>query len=47
MGSDGGRTYFWKCSTIVGGIYFFFVTENIMKIYIRFSEWRVRVILFI
>ncbi|XP_065051104.1 metal cation symporter ZIP8-like [Rhopilema esculentum] len=42
MGSDGGKTYFWKCSTIVGGIYFFFVTENIMKIYIRFAEWRRR-----
>ena len=41
MGSDGDHSYLWKGCTIVGGIYFFFITENLMKIYIRFSEWKV------
>ena len=45
LGSDGDHGYLWKCSTVVGGIYFFFITENLMKIYIRFSEWKVSVFL--
>jgi len=42
LGSDEDHSYLWKCSTVVGGVYFFFITENIMKIYIRFSEWKRR-----
>eukprot|EP00112_Aurelia_sp_Birch-Aquarium-sp1_P001984 Seg1218.7 transcript_id=Seg1218.7/GoldUCD/mRNA.D3Y31 product="Zinc transporter ZIP14" protein_id=Seg1218.7/GoldUCD/D3Y31 len=43
--SSGGnetenRAHLWKSCVIVGGIYFFFITENLMKIYIRFSEWK-------
>ena len=33
--------YLWKCCVIVVGLYFFFITENLMKMYIRFAEWKV------
>ena len=41
FGKDGSVDYVWKCSMIVGGVYFFFITENLMKMYIRFAEWKV------
>jgi len=40
LGGDADNSYLWKCSTVVGGIYFFFITENLLKIYVRFSEWK-------
>eukprot|EP00794_Sanderia_malayensis_P016746 gene16746-18440_t len=40
FGKDGSIAYLWKCSVIVVGVYFFFITENLMKIYIRFAEWK-------
>jgi hypothetical protein len=37
-GKNGDFSYLYKCCVIVGGIYFFFCLEYLMKMYVRFKD---------